>query len=259
MQSMILPLEAAWPPGVHSFEFPYLWGTNWVNKPFLQACIALVLIITFWIISSRKLKIVPSKAQFFAESIYDFVRNGIARDMLGVDYKKFMPILLTIFCWVLVNNWFGQLFLFMVPTFSKIGYPMGLAAIAWFTYIGAGVARHGLHYFSMQLIPEGVPGWLLPMIIPLEFLSNFIVRPITLMLRSFATMFAGHLVVMVFTFGGEILLTTAGNTFYNVSGAVSILFAIPVMFLELFIGALQAYIFTVLTAQYISSSIAEAH
>ena len=259
--SPFIPLEgeSAWPPGPHSFDYPGLFGTTWINKPLLQAVIAAVLIIVFWILVSRKPKIVPTKFQFAVEYIYDFVRNGIARDLLGHDFKKFLPFLLMIFSWTLVNNWFGELFVFMLPTFSKIGYAYALAALAWLVYVGAGFQRHGLRYLKLQLIPEGVPAYLYIMIIPLEFLSNFIVRPITLSLRLFANMFAGHLVVMVFVFGGEILLLTSGNIFYNVSGAISILFSFAILFLELFIGALQAYIFTVLTAQYISSSIAEAH
>ncbi|MGA4668565.1 F0F1 ATP synthase subunit A [Propionibacteriaceae bacterium Y1923] len=259
--SPFIPLEGenAWPPGPHSFQFPGLFGTTWINKPLIQAVIAAIIIILFWVIVSRRLKVVPTKLQFGAEYIYDFVRNGIARDMLGHDFRKFLPFLLMIFSWTLVNNWFGELFVFMLPTFSLIGYAYALAALAWLVYVGAGFQRHGLRYLKLQLIPEGVPPYLYIMIIPLEFLSNFIVRPITLSLRLFANMFAGHLVVIVFVFGGEILLLTAGNLFYNVSGVISILFSFAILFLELFIGALQAYIFTVLTAQYISSSIAEAH
>lgn len=259
----LVPLEGeshnAWPPGPHSFEYPGLFGTTWINKPLLQAVIAALLLVVFWLVASRKVNILPSKGQFAVEYIYDFVRNGIARDLLGRDYKKFLPFLLMIFTWTLVNNWFGELFVFMLPTFSKIGYAYALAVLAWVVYVGAGFQRHGLHYLKLQLIPEGVPWYLYPMIIPLEFLSNFIVRPITLALRLFANMFAGHLVVMVFVVGGEILLRTQGNLLYNISGVVSIVFSFAVLFLELFIGALQAYIFTVLSAQYISSSIADAH
>nr|WP_237268026.1 F0F1 ATP synthase subunit A [Tessaracoccus aquimaris] len=84
-------------------------------------------------------------------------------------------------------------------------------------------------------------------------------RPITLALRLFANLFAGHLVVLVFVVGGGFLITYANNAFYNVAGGVSMAFSLVILLLELFIGALQAYIFTVLTAQYVSTSIAEAH
>ena len=148
----------------------------------------------------------------------------------------------------------------MYPTFSNVGYAYGLAILSWLIYIGAGFQKWGFGGFLKKaLLPEGVPGYLLPIVIPLEFLATFITRPITLALRLFANLFAGHLVVMVFVVGGGYLLTVENNTFYNISGGVSIAFSLIILLLELFIGALQAYIFTVLTAQYVSTSIAEAH
>ncbi|MFZ1912544.1 MAG: F0F1 ATP synthase subunit A, partial [Propionicimonas sp.] len=96
------------------------------------------------------------------------------------------------------------------------------------------------------------------LIIPLEFISNFIARPITLALRLFANLFAGHLVIMVFVVGGGMLLES-GVLFYMIAGGASIIFSFAIFALELLVGALQAYIFTVLTAQYVSSAIAEEH
>ncbi|SDB85620.1 ATP synthase F0 subcomplex A subunit [Raineyella antarctica] len=236
------------------------FGVDWMNKPFWQAVIGAALVIVLWLIASRNLKKVPGKGQFFAEYVYSFIRNGVARDILGPEYRRYLPYLLGLFSFLLVNNWFGETFLFMLPTFSNIGYAWALAIMSWLIYIGAGIHRHGFgHYMKMQLVPAGVPVYLLPVIIPLEFLSNFITRPLTLGLRLFANMFAGHLVVLVFVAGGAFLLTYESNLFYNVSGAVSLLFSFAILFLELFIGALQAYIFTVLTAQYVHSSLAEAH
>lgn len=236
------------------------FGIDWMNKPFWQAVIGAALVIMLWLIASRGLKLVPGKGQFFAEYVYNFVRNGIARDILGPEYRRYLPYLLGLFSFMLVNNWFGETFVFMFPTFSNIGYAWALAIMSWLIYVGAGIHKHGFgHYMKLQLIPEGVPGYLLPIIIPLEFLSNFITRPLTLGLRLFANMFAGHLVVLVFVVGGAFLLTYENNILFNVSGAVSLIFSFAILFLELFIGALQAYIFTVLTAQYIHSSLAEAH
>lgn len=236
------------------------FGIDWMNKPFWQAVIGAALVIVLWLIASRNLKKVPGKGQFLAEYVYGFVRNGIARDILGPEYRRYLPYLLGLFSFLLVNNWFGELFLFMLPTFSNIGYAWALAIMSWLIYMGVGIHKHGAgKYFKMQLMPQGVPGWLLPVIIPLEFLSNFITRPLTLALRLFANLFAGHLVVLVFVVGGAFLLTYPENIFFNVSGAVSILFSFLILGLEIFIGALQAYIFTVLTAQYVHSSLAEAH
>ncbi len=273
----LAPLEAGVfeTPGVRDFRFfcadsPEVtsgnavagctFGIDWMNKPFWQAVIGAALVILLWWFASRNLKTVPTKGQFFWEYLYGFIRNGVARDILGPEYRRYLPYLLGLFSFLLVNNWFGETFFFMLPTFSNIGYAWALAIMSWVIYIAAGISKHGFgKYMKMQLIPEGVPIYLWPVIIPLEFLSNFITRPLTLGLRLFANMFAGHLVVAVFVVGGAFLLTYPHNPFYNVSGAVSIIFSFAILFLELFIGFLQAYIFTVLTAQYIHSSLAEAH
>ncbi|MEO7588213.1 MAG: F0F1 ATP synthase subunit A [Arachnia sp.] len=263
MNPGLLPLEGGGytPPGVDDFKFgpAFAGAPEWLNKPMLQAVIGALLVILLWWWASRNLKVRPTKGQFLAEYVYEFVRNGIARDILHKDYKKFLPYLLGLFSFVLINNWFGEFFFFMFPTFSNVGYAYGLALMSWVIYVGAGFKKFGIGFLKRSLIPEGVPWYLLPLIIPLEFLSTFITRPITLALRLFANMFAGHLVVAVFVVGGSFLLTYENNLGFNVAGGVSVIFSFAILFLELFIGALQAYIFTVLTAQYVSTSISEAH
>ena len=262
----LLPLETAGnesggyhAPSVEDFYFHELFGVPQLDRVIFQAVLGAAIVIVLWLLASRKLKAVPSKGQFLSEFVYDFVRNGIARDLLGHDYRKYLPYLLGLFSFILVNNLFGQFFLFMFPTFSRVGFAYGLALLTWVIYIGAGLRRHGLTYIKNSLLPSGVPWYLWGLIIPLEFLSNFITRPITLALRLFANLFAGHLVVTVFVVGGAFLLQYQDNLFYNISGGVSLLFSFAILFLELFVGSLQAYIFTVLTAQYISSSLAESH
>ena len=266
MRFGLLPMETGGgyePPGTKDFLWDSIWPgvlPDWVNKPLLQAIIGALLVIALWWVASRNLKIKPGKGQFLAEYVYEFIRNGIARDILHSDFRKFLPYLLGLFSFLLVNNWFGQFFFFMYPTFSNVGYAYGLAILSWLVYVGAGFKKWGFGGFlKKSLVPDGVPFYLLPLVVPLEFLATFITRPITLALRLFANLFAGHLVVMVFVVGGGWLLTQQDNLFYNVSGGVSMAFSLIILCLELFIGALQAYIFTVLTAQYVSTSIAEAH
>lgn len=263
MIGLLIPLEG-FPPGVHSFDskplFPELGPSwFWVNNHLVQAVIAAALVIGFWLWMARDHKVVPGKRQFFGELAYNLVRNSIARDILGHDYRKFLPYLLALFSFILVNNLFGEFFLFMFPTFSKIGYVWGLALCSWILYNGAGIYKYGLlTYLRKATLPEGVPVALWPLIIPLEFLSNFIVRPVTLALRLFANLFAGHLVILVFILGGTLLLES-GQLGLMTAGGVSIIFSFAIFALELFVGFLQAYIFTVLTAQYVSSAVAEEH
>ncbi len=266
---LLLPLEGetdshGWPPGPESFAsrplFPELgpdW--SWLNNHLAQAVLGAALVIGFWLWMARGQRIVPGRKQFLGEQFYNLLRNLIARDVIGHDYRKYLPFLVALFSFILVNNLFGQFFLFMFPTFSKIGYAYGLALVAFGMYNYAGISKYGFFtYMRKMTLPEGVPVVLWPLLIPLEFLSNFIVRPFTLALRLFGNMFAGHLVIMIFVVGGGMLLTS-GIPFYTAAGSVSFLFSFAIFALEILVAVLQAYIFTVLSAQYISSAIAEEH
>ncbi len=263
---MSIPLQVILPangefktPGAEDFQFPGLFGTDWLNKPMLQLIIAALLVCLFWYFGSRKLRVVPSKGQLLMESVYNFIRDGVGRDVLGPGFRPYIGLLVGIFTFVLINNWFGEFFLFMFPTFSNIGYVWGMVAFIFLVYVGSGFKQHGIGYLKKALIPEGVPWVLWIIIVPIEFISNFITRPLTLAVRLFANMFAGHLAIMVFVLGGTFLLTYADNVVFNAAGVLSLIFSFAMLCLELFIGFLQAYIFTILTAQYISSSISETH
>lgn len=156
MNPWLLPLESGGeggytPPSVNDFIFdtPIIPGTpTWMNKPFWQAVIAALLVVLLWWFASRRLKVQPSRRQFFAEYIYEFVRNGIARDILHQDYRRFLPYLLGLFSFLLINNWFGEFFVFMLPTFSNVGFPYGLAILSWCVYVGAGFHKFGAGFLK---------------------------------------------------------------------------------------------------------------
>ena len=207
-------------PGVEDFQFPGLFGTDWITKPMIQAVIAAVIVIVMWVVASRRLKTVPSKGQYLMELIYEFIRNSVGRDILGPGFRPYLGLLVGLFTYILLNNWFGELFLFMFPTMSNIGYAWGAVVLVLFIYVSAGFRRHGIGYLRKALIPEGVPWYLYPIIIPVEFLSNFVTRPLTLGVRLFANMFAGHLTIIVFVVGGTYLLTQADGLVLN-AGASS--------------------------------------
>ncbi|SEQ31016.1 F0F1 ATP synthase subunit A [Microlunatus flavus] len=258
--TVLAPLEGFETPGVQSFDFPGLFGIPWLNRILLQAVVSLIIIMAFWLVMSRKRALVPSKGQFIGESAYMFVRNSIGRDVIGHDFKKWVPLLVALFSFVLVNNLWGVFPLTLVPTASHVGWAYGLAGLVWVIYNGIGIRKFGFFgYLKHVTVPPGVPLWMYPLIIPLEFLSNIIVRPATLSLRLFANMFAGHLLVLVFVLGGEYLIVESEPIFNKVAGVVSLLFSLVIFALELFVQSLQAYIFTMLTAQYISSATAEEH
>jgi F-type H+-transporting ATPase subunit a len=257
----LVPLEGYQPPGVQSFDLPpFIEGVPWLNKYLLQGFLSLIIIAGVWIVAARKTALVPSKGQFIGESAYFFVRNTIARDMIGHDFRKYLPLLIALFSFVLVNNLWGVFPLSLLPTASHVGWAYGLAGVVWILYNGIGIRRFGpLGYLRHVTIPPGVPKAMWPIVIPLEFFSNIIVRPVTLSLRLFANMLAGHLLVLVFVLGGEYLLLHSAPIVNKVAGVFSLLFSMAIFALEIFVQALQAYIFTMLTAQYIASASSEEH
>jgi F-type H+-transporting ATPase subunit a len=263
--------EGFTPPGPGDFNLPsigedstftFLGQTFYsgVTKPMIQLVIAAIVVFAFFRLASAKRQMVPGKLQYVGESIYGFVRNTLARDVIGShDFLRFVPLLFTLFTFILLNNLFAAIPLFQFPTFSRIGYVIALVLVVWLVYNGAGIARHGfLGYLKLQTMPAGVPSAMLILLIPLEFFSNILVRPLTLTLRLFANMFAGHIVLILFAVGGEYLLLHGDGLVKPVSVVTWLLF-ILISGLELLVQFLQAFIFTILTSLYISSAIAEEH
>jgi F-type H+-transporting ATPase subunit a len=257
----LMPLETFEPPGVHSFDYPpIIPGVEWFDKYVFQAILAVIIILAFWLIMARKQAMVPSKSQFLGETAYFFIRNTIARDMIGHDYRKYLPLIIALFSFVLVNNLWGVFPLLLLPTPAHVGWAYGLALLVWVIYNGVGIRKFGpLGYLKNTTLPAGVPKAMWPLIIPLEFLSNIIIRPLTLSLRLFANMFAGHLLILVFVLGGEFLVFHSDKIVNNVAGVVAWIFSMAIFTLEIFVQSLQAFIFALLTAQYISSAAAEEH
>ena len=251
-------------PGPADFEFPDIFhGNNLVlTKPSLLLVLAAVVVFVFYYSTSRRRALVPSRAQFLGEQAYSFIRNGVAQDSIGAkDYARFVPLLLTLFSFILVNNLFGLIPFLQFAPFARASFAYALAAMVWITYNAVGIGRHGfLGYLKLQTVPPGVPWVILPLLIPLEFLSNILIRPVTLSLRLFANMFAGHLLLLLFATGGDYLLLHATGSFLvKPVGVLSFALGIFVGFLELIVAILQAYVFALLTAQYIGGALAEEH
>jgi F-type H+-transporting ATPase subunit a len=214
----------------------------------------------FFYLAAKQRSMVPGKLQFVGESAYGFVRNSIARDIIGSrDFMRFVPYLLALFFFILLNNFFGSIPFIQFPTFSRAGMVYGLAGLSWVIYNVAGIRRHGfLGYLKLQTVPAGITGAMLILLVPLEFLSNIVVRPITLALRLFANMLAGHLLILLFALGGEYLLVHSAGLIKPVGILAWALF-IAISFLELLVQFLQAYVFVLLNAMYISGALAEEH
>ncbi|AXT85570.1 ATP synthase F0 subunit A [Aeromicrobium sp. A1-2] len=232
-----------------------------VTKPMLLVVLSGFIIVVLFNAMARPAAVVPGRMQFAGEMVYGFVRNGIARENIGsTDFMRFVPYLFTIFLFVLVNNFYGLIPLFQFPTMSHIGYPLSIAILSWLVYNGAGIKKKGLvGYLKHETVPAGMSGPILLLLVPLEFLSNILLRPITLTLRLFATMFAGHLLLILFSLGGEYLLLHSDNTLALPAGIISGLLAVAISFLEILIMFLQAYVFTLLSSMYIGEALADEH
>ncbi|PVZ14737.1 F0F1 ATP synthase subunit A [Actinomycetospora cinnamomea] len=258
------PAEGFKPPGTSDFDIPPIFEgvpvLEWFDKPTLQLILAALIVFGFFALATKAPSIVPGRLQFLAEKFQGLVRDQIARDNIGPEFRKYVPYLVTLFAFLLVNNVFGIFPFVQFPTFAHPGMAYALAAVTWIIFNYVGLRKHGaLDYLKLQTWPPGVPWAVRIILTPIEFISNFILRPVTLSLRLFGNMFAGHLLLLLFVFGAEYMLTTADSIVLNVLSPFAFLFAIVMTFFEAFVQVVQAYIFTILTASYIGASLAEEH
>lgn len=246
-----------WPPSVEDFYLPG-WMYPWITKFTVMVWIAAAVVIVYFLLSYRNPKLVPTRRQWLAESIYGFGRDGISGEMIGHEGIRFAPYITSLFTFILVMNLMGIIPFFQIAPTAHIAFPAALAILTWVLYNYVGIRRHGfVRYFKLMTMPPA-PLWLMPLLIPLEFLQNFLLRPFTLSIRLFANMFAGHFILLVFTLGGFVLGSSSA-LFIKPLSVVSWLMAIAITFLELLVAALQAYVFAMLTALYVQQSLAEEH
>jgi F-type H+-transporting ATPase subunit a len=258
-------------PGPIDFLFNDFHGHSWDQSGYLPwytkgsalLLLGAILAFAFLRITSRRTQVVPSKAQYLGEQAYEFVRNGVARDIIGEKaFLRYVPLLVSLFFFLIINNLFGIVPFLSFAPFSRVSFAYGLAVLVWIIYNGVGIADKGfVGYLKHTTVPVGVPGWILPLLVPLEFLSNILVRPLTLSLRLFANMFAGHLLIVLFSTGGAFLLLhgTGPAVVQKPAGILSFVLGVAVGFLEVIVAVLQAYVFTLLTALYISGALASEH
>jgi len=258
----IVPLQddLPFPPTVEEFYPPSLieGAYPWLTKFTLLVWIAVGVIIVFFLVAYRDPKMVPTKRQWIAESIYGFARENIAKELIGHAGVRFAPYFATLFCFILLTNLFGLIPGIQISPNSHIAFPIILAVISYVMFNYVGIRKHGfVKYFKHSLIPPA-PWFILPLLIPIEFFSTFLVRPVTLALRLFANMFAGHVILLVFTVGGFALLS-ANSLLIKPLSLLSWALAIGLTFLETLVAILQAYVFVILTSSYVQGALAEEH
>ncbi|MBD0305683.1 MAG: F0F1 ATP synthase subunit A [Nitrospiraceae bacterium] len=229
---------------LHNFVHLSLFGFDIsLNKAVVMMWVVIGLVAGLLIMAGASRNLVPTKLQSLAELLVDFIR-GIILDTMGQDGMRFFPFIATLFLFILFSNLIG-----LIPgSYTVTSQIIVTAVFALGVYamsVVLGFLRHGVKFFSI-LIPPGTPGWLLPLMMPIELISQ-LARPISLAVRLFANMTAGHVILGVL-FG----LAIAGGALI---GWLPFAFTIAMNALEVGIAFIQAYIFTVLTCVYLGDAI----
>jgi F-type H+-transporting ATPase subunit a len=228
----------------------------------IRILVCVVLVLFLWI-GTRRMKLVPGRRQVVTEFIIGFPRNSIIIETLGEkDGRRFMPILMTIFFVTIGMNLTGIVWGLQLAGTSIIGIPLIEAVILYVVFIYAGIKKHGGGFFKASLFPPGVPWPLYILLTPVEFVSTFIVRPISLTLRLLMNLVAGHMLLALCWAATQFFLVTllfSQGNFLGLLGIGTFAFGVVFFALELFVALLQAYVITILGAIYIQLSLADEH
>jgi F-type H+-transporting ATPase subunit a len=243
-------------PQSFTFEPIFTIGSFKFTLPMLLIILAAGLVIAFFWAAFAKPKLVPRGMQNVGELGIMFVRDQILRSMMGKRGDGYLPFLCSLFFFIWFANLMEVIPLAQFPPMSIFAFPVSLMIMVYLTYNYVSIKNLGFGGYFRSMIPSGVPGPILVILAPVEVLQYIIVRPFTLAVRLFGNMFAGHVLVAVFTIA----------TWYLVSASIGLLFSVASFAMtvvltgfEMLIQALQAYIFTILTAQYIGGAYEAAH
>ncbi|WP_336651859.1 MULTISPECIES: F0F1 ATP synthase subunit A [unclassified Leucobacter] len=250
------------PPSIEEF-FPdaiFFEGTIFQMDRIMiiRVIMAVLVLVLFWL-GTRKMRVIPTRGQSLTEMALDFVRVNIAEDLLGkIDGRRFLPILSAMFFMILAFNVTGIVPGLNVAGTAVIGTPLVLAVVSYITFIYAGIKKSPKNFFKNSLFPAGVPKPIYIIVTPIEFISTFVIRPVTLTLRLLMNMMVGHMLLVLFFAATNFFILYAGG-FFPVLGVVTFGFGFAFTLFEILVAVLQAYVFTLLTAVYIQLALAEEH
>jgi F-type H+-transporting ATPase subunit a len=241
-----------WGPGISIGGLSFC-----LNFIFFLVLFGFVLYLSFFFFALRSPRVVPGKLQSLAELGIQFVRENIAGPMLGADGDRYLPLLCSLFFAIFFWNIFEVVPGINFSSNSRIAFPLVLAIVAWVTYNAVGIKKHGfVGYLKHVMVPPGAPAVLYVLLVPIEFFTQIVIRPITLSVRLWANFLAGHFLLAVF-FLGTIAMLQGG--LLVIIAPFSFAIAIALVGFEIFVSVLQAFIFAILTASYIGGALAEEH
>jgi F-type H+-transporting ATPase subunit a len=252
---VILGLD--FPPISHVTEWRTLVGSGplAVNKVVILMWLSALAAFLVLYIGGRKQALVPRGVQNVAESAVDFVQESIVLQTIGPDGLGFTPFLLTIFTFVLTCNIWGIVPGVQMPVNGRIALPAFMAILVWFIYHAVGIKSQGpFAYFKNAVVPPGVPWFALWLVAPIELAQILVVRPLSLAVRLFANMIAGHLLLVSFA-----VITQALFAATIVGAVLPLALLVALSGFEILVAFLQAYIFTILTAVYIGGAMHPEH
>ncbi|MFD1252910.1 MULTISPECIES: F0F1 ATP synthase subunit A [Devosia] len=211
-------------------------------------------IVAFLLLTTSGKKLIPTRAQLVSELLYEFVA-GMVRSSAGTAGMKFFPLVFSLFTFIFVANMFGMVPYFFTVT-SHIIVTFALSMLVFVTVIVYGFVKNGPKFLKL-FVPAGVPGYILPIVTPIEVIS-FLSRPISLSVRLFGNILAGHITLKVFT-GFAVMMIAGLGAVGWVASILPILMAIALTGLEFLVGSVQAYVFAVLTCMYLNDAIHPSH
>jgi F-type H+-transporting ATPase subunit a len=251
---VILGLD--FPPISHVVEWPDLFtvfGVG-VNKVVLLMWISVFIVFTLFFTASRKRELVPTGAQNVAETAIEFIDDQIVMQTIGVDGLRFTPFLLTLFTFILTCNIWGLIPVAQMPVNARIALPVFMALLVYFIYNIVGVVRNGPWGYlkSIMFIP-GVPWPMYILLTPIELITRFITQPLSMAVRLFANLLAGHLLLVSFA------VITQALTVTIIGWTLPFALLVFLYAFEVLVAFLQAYIFTILAAVYIDAAMHPQH
>jgi F-type H+-transporting ATPase subunit a len=249
------------PPISHLTRWPDIFFVDTpfgINKTVLIYFASVVITLVFFFAAARRHALVPRGVQNMAESSVDFVRESVILQTMGPEGMSYLPFLTTMFFFIFFINIFEILPFIQFPGNARIAVPVFLALLVWFIFNIVGIAKQGFgSYMKNSLVPPGVPKAILPLMVFIEFISTFIVRPFSLAIRLFANMLAGHLILVTFA-----ILTSAiwgAAVYLKIGAAFPFALLIALTAFEILVSGLQAFIFTILTGVYIGLAMHPEH
>ena len=215
----------------------------------LVMVLAMLAITVFLVAGARKRALVPGRLQSMAELSYEFIAN-LLRDTVGSQGRRYFPFVFTLFMFVLFGNLLGLMpYSFTFTSHIIVTFAMALVIFLGVTILG--FAKHGMHFFTF-FVPPGVSPVMWPLLIPIEIIS-YLSRPVSLSVRLFANMLAGHTLLKVFA--GFIPQLMGAGVALGITGVLPFAFVVALTGLEFVIAFLQAYVFAILTCLYINDAL----